>query len=118
MRHRFLRSLSHALRGIGQVWKEEPNFRIQSAAAILIVIALIVFQFSFSESAIILFAIMLVLGGEMFNTLVEDLLNVIEPEHHASVKKMKDMMAGIVLLLSCGAGIVGVLVFFHHFSSL
>jgi diacylglycerol kinase len=115
MHRRFLSSLSHAFRGIRLVWKEEQNFRIQSAVALLVTVALLAFGFSYSESAIIIFAMMLVLGGEMFNTLVENLLDVIEPRHHASVGKMKDMMAGVVLLLSVGAAVVGALVFLHHF---
>jgi diacylglycerol kinase len=117
MQRRFLVSLSHALRGIGYVWKEEINFRIQTAAGIAVLLALIAFRFTYSEAAIIIFAMMLVLGGEMFNTLVEDLLDVIQPEHHRSVGRMKDMMAGVVLLLSIGAALVGLLVFLHHFES-
>ena len=107
--------MRHALRGIHFTWKEEVNFRLQSVAAALVIACLFVFEFSYSESAIILFSIMLVLGAEMFNTLVEDLLNIIEPNHHTSVGKMKDMMAGIVLLMATGALIVGALVFLHHF---
>lgn len=112
---RFLRSLSHALHGVRTVWKEEPNFRLQSVTAVAVLAFLAYFRFTYSESAIIVFSMMLVLGAEMFNTLVEDLLDVIEPEHHASVGKMKDMMAGVVLLMSCGAVLVGVLVAAHHF---
>jgi diacylglycerol kinase len=116
MIRRFLRSLKHALHGIRQVWREEPNFKIQSFFAVVVLVMLVAFGFSYSESAIIIFSMMLVLGAEMFNTLVEDLLNVIEPEHHRSVGKMKDMMAGVVLLMSVGAVIVGALVFLHHFT--
>lgn len=115
MSRRFLRSLTHALHGIRQVWREEANFRIQSFFAVVICVMLIVFRFSYSEAAIVVFSIMMVLGAEMFNTLVEDLLNVIEPKHHKSVGKMKDMMAGVVLLMSVGAVAVGTLVFAHHF---
>jgi undecaprenol kinase len=115
MTRRFLRSLTHALHGIRQVWREEANFRIQSFFAVVICVMLIIFRFSYSEAAIIVFSMMMVLGAEMFNTLVEDLLNIIEPKHHKSVGKMKDMMAGVVLLMSVGAVVVGALVFAHHF---
>ena len=115
MTRRFWKSLSHALRGIRQVWKEEPNFRIQLCIAAAVCIALIWFDFTYSESAIVLFSMMMVLGAEMFNTLIEHLLDIIEPNHHASVGRMKDMMAGIVLLLSVGAVVIGVLIFFRHF---
>ncbi len=116
MSQRFLKSLSHAVHGVRQVWRQEPNFRIQSAFATAILFLLYFLGFSYSESAIIVFAMMLVLGAEMFNTLVEDLLDVIEPEHHVSVGKMKDMMAGVVLLMSCGSVVVGLLVVLHHFN--
>lgn len=115
MSQRFLRSLSHAMHGVRQVWQQEPNFKIQSAFAVIILFLLYYFGFSYSESAIIVFSMMLVLGAEMFNTLVEDLLDIIEPQHHASVGRMKDMMAGVVLLMSCGSVVVGVLVVLHHF---
>ena len=115
MKYDFLRSLGHAVQGICQVWRDEKNFRIQSCVALMIIALLLIFRFSFAEAAVVIFSVILVLGGEMFNTLVEDLLNVIEPKHHASVGKMKDMMAGIVLVLSSGCALIGALVFLHHF---
>jgi diacylglycerol kinase len=118
MSRRFRQSLTHAVHGIRLVWKDEANFRIQTFCALLILILLFAFQFSYAESAVVLFAVMSVLGAEMFNTLIEDLLNIIEPKHHTSVGKMKDMMAGIVLLFSVGAAVIGLLVFLHHFSPL
>lgn len=115
MKQNLFRSLGHALRGLRLVWREELNFRIQTMAALAVVLFLIAFRFSLLESAIILVTILLVLAAEMFNTLLENVLDVIEPEHHASVGRMKDMMAGVVLLLSIGSCVIGAAVVGYHF---
>ena len=115
MIRKFFRSLGHALRGLKYVWREEHTFRIQSACALCVVVAMIAFRFTYIEITFLLLAIMMVLAGEVFNTLLEDILNIIEPRHHAIVGRLKDMMAGVVLVLSCGALAVGIVVALHHF---
>lgn len=115
MPHRFLRSASHAIRGFWYVCREERNFRLQLALASLAILATVLLGFSLLEIALVVFAILLVLGAEMLNTLIEDLLNVVEPNKHPVIGKLKDVMAGIVLLHAIGAGIIGAMVLLSHF---
>jgi len=113
----FTRSLSHAFRGLRHVWKHERNFRIQLVCAVVACIGSVALGFSALETILILLVILFVLCGEIFNTLLEDVLDIIHPDHHATVRNMKDMMAGVVLLLSCGALLIGALIVIHHFWS-
>ena len=111
-----LRSLRHALHGLRLVWHEERNFRIHIVAAVIVFLAMGLLHFSPTEAALFTMMILLVLGAEIVNTLLENLLDIIEPRHHTAVGRMKDMMAGVVLLLSCGSLLVALFVFLAHFS--
>jgi diacylglycerol kinase (ATP) len=112
---KFFRSLSHALRGLLYVWKEELNFRIQLLIAAFLIGVVFFFRFSYTEAALVIFSIILVLGAEIINTIVEDMLDKIEPNHHTLIGHIKDMMAGVVLVTSIGACAIGVATFVHHF---
>lgn len=110
-----IRSFSHALRGLTYVWKEERNFKFHTLAAAVVLACIFVFDFTLTEGCFIVLAIMLVLASEILNTVVEDTLDEIHPQHHGVVGKLKDMMAAIVLVNAIGAGIIGILVFAKHF---
>jgi len=114
MPSQFIQSARHAVRGIGFVWKEERNFRLHLCGTFVALLTAIIFDFSLLEVSLIIVAILLVLGTEILNTLVEDLLNKVEPNHDPVVGKLKDMMAGIVLINSLGALIIGILTVVHH----
>jgi diacylglycerol kinase len=109
--------MGHAVRGLRSVWNEEANFRIHCVAAALVLVGATMFGFSFMEICVLFFAILLVLGAEILNTVIEDAYDALHPEHHRVVGKVKDMMAGLVLLNATGAAIIGVITVFHHFLS-
>lgn len=111
---RTLLSFSHALRGLKHVSKER-NFKLHVLVAVVVLVCAVVFSFSLVESCFIILAIALVLGSEILNTVVEDTLDEIHPEHHKVVGKLKDMMAAIVLVNAIAAAIIGILVFGKHF---
>ncbi len=115
MHRKIISSFGHAIRGIRAAWVDGWNFRIQIVAGIALGIFIVYFHFSYLESVPIVIAATFVLFGELVNTAVEGLLDVVEPEHHPTVGKIKDMVAGAVLIASIGAVIIGVLTFVHHF---
>ncbi len=112
---KFLRSLKHAFRGITIVSREERNFQIQLAIAILLIIFMIISDFSAMEVAMIILAIVSVLGSEMINTAIENTLNKLHPEHDTAVGKIKDISAGFVFIVSFGSFLVGMIIFISHF---
>lgn len=111
-----LKSFTFALRGIKTVLKEEVNFRVMSAATVLILGATFYFGFTFIESSLIVVAVIVVLVSEMINTAIEDLCNRVEPNTDPVIGKIKDISSGFVLLASIGAAVLGVLVFYNHFA--
>ncbi len=113
------RHIAHSFRdafaGLFTVWSEERNFRVQVVAAVLVGIAMFSLGFDYLETAIVIFAIVLVLTTEVVNTAFEDAMNKIEPHHDPLVGRIKDIAAGAVILSVIGAVVIGILVFGHHF---
>lgn len=105
-------SFSWAIHGLKTVWREERNFRIE------VIIALIVLIFGFLDGltatkwALVCIAITFVLGAEIINTAIEDICNRIEPKQDPIIGKIKDIMAGFVLIACIGAVLIGFVVFF------
>lgn len=112
----FTKSAAHAWRGVRFVWQRERNFRIQCLIGLLTILAAIGLGFTFLEVVLILMAISVVLGAELFNTVIEEILDVVEPHYSVHVGRLKDVTAGVVLLLSFFAATIGVLTVVHHFS--
>jgi len=115
MRKKLYWSFHWAIRGIWTVWKSELSFKIQTIVGLLVLCAMIFFGFTYEEFCFVLLAMVLVLGAEMLNTIVEDVLDIIEPRVKVEVGRVKDIAAGVVLLLSCFAVAIGILTLLHHF---
>jgi diacylglycerol kinase len=112
---KLLKSFLYALAGIRHGWREERNFRLQSVIAVAAVVLAFVFQFSFIEWALVVFAITLVLAAELTNTATEEILDLLEKRHQHQVGLIKDLAAAVVLVFSSGAFVIGCLLFIHHF---
>jgi diacylglycerol kinase len=115
MPKRFLISFAHALRGLRHAWNDERNFRIQVVIAVVVCVWMVVLNFSAAEFLFVMLAISLVISAELLNTIVENLLDHIEPNEHPTIGKMKDLMAGIVLISACTAALIGLTTFGYHF---
>lgn len=113
----FIRSAAHAVRGIEYVWQRERNFKIQTVIAALIIPVCFLLGFSIAEWIYVVIAIAAVLTGEMLNTIVEEILDVVEPHYSVHVGRLKDVTAGVVLSLSLFAITMGILAAAHHITS-
>jgi diacylglycerol kinase len=111
---RFFMSFLDALRGLRVVFNEEPNFRVIIVGAIAALGAAWYFHFSTTEALFILVAIALVVGGEIINTIVEDLCNKVEPAYDPVIGKIKDMAAGFVLVSALCAFLIGAIMISTH----
>ena len=93
----------YALQGINAAFRLESSFRLQSLAALLVVIILAWYKPPLIWCALLLFNCGMVLAAELFNTALEHLIDQIHPAIHPSIKVAKDCAAGAVLLLSLTA---------------
>lgn len=110
----FAEGFVHALAGLRLAWREEINFKIEIACAVVVGALGLFFHLSSFEFALVMLAISCVLAAEAFNTALEELCDKFQPTHDPHIAKIKDLSAAAVLLTSAGALIVGVFILVPH----
>lgn len=107
----FKKSFNCALRGLKYVIKNERNFRIELLIAIFVVFLAIVFNIKIWEFVVLIFLITWVLVTELINTVVERVVDILEPRVHPYARLIKDIMASVVLLSAGMSILVGGIIF-------
>jgi diacylglycerol kinase len=109
-----IRSFAYAFNGLRLMLFHQPNFFIHLSLAIIALSLSYFFKLSRDEFLWIVVAIGLVLSAEIFNTAIEKLTDLVQPEQDQRAGQIKDLAAGAVLLLSITALIIGLLIFIPH----
>ncbi|MFZ5390846.1 MAG: diacylglycerol kinase family protein [Patescibacteria group bacterium] len=103
----WLRRFSHALRGLNYLWRREASFRLEILAAGLAIVYAWLSGWSLFAWLWLVLVCWLVLAGEILNTILERLMDMLEPRFSDSVGRLKDMLAAVVLLAAILAVVVG-----------
>lgn len=107
----FFRSLKYAFEGLSYAFKHHPHFKIELLIALLVIILSFLFGLNIFEFLFVLSSIVLVIIAEIFNTLIEETLDFVYKEHHQTIKFIKDLSAGAVLIAVIYSLILGLLIF-------
>jgi diacylglycerol kinase len=105
----FLNCFKHAFRGICSGFKER-NMIFHGLVATLVVSIGFLIQLTKTEWYIVLIFMALVLSAELFNTAIEELADIARYENNLkfnATKRIRDLSAGAVLVISMAATIVG-----------
>ncbi len=113
-----LRSFRYAFRGIWFLIREEHNFRIHLAATVVVVFLGLYFDVSDRDWLWLVLCIGMVLTAEGFNSTIEKLVDLKQPDHDPKAGRIKDLAAGAVLLLAFISLIIGIIIFWPHFQDL
>jgi len=108
---RLNKSFRHAFRGFRLLFFSEQSFRLQVLAAALILLLSSWLKISIFEWLIVTFLIGCVLTLEIFNSILERIVDTFKPRIHPVVRDIKDMTAAAVFVFSLVAAIVGVVIF-------
>ncbi len=108
---KFIKSFLFAFNGIWYCMKTGRNFKIQIATASFAVVLGLFLKIENYQWLAILICISLVITLEMCNTAIEQLCNEITADVKPSIKIIKDVAAGAVLVASIAALIVGFIIF-------
>lgn len=100
-----------ALSGIYQAFKTETSLKVHFGSALTVCAGGFFFKLSNTDWCIIVIAILLVIAAELFNTAIEKLCDIIEPDHNYKIGLIKDISAGAVLVITIGAIVVGIIIF-------
>lgn len=111
-----LDSFNNAIEGFIYVVKTQKNMRIHFMLAVLVILAGIYLNFSKVELVVLGVSMVFVLFAEMFNTAIEQMVDLFTEETHPVARIVKDISAGAVLVSAIAAFIVGYLLFIERFS--
>jgi undecaprenol kinase len=107
----FARSFAFAGRGVWHAIRTQRNMRVHCAAAIAVIVAAAVLRVGAVQWACLALAIGLVLVAEIFNTVIEAMIDLQTSQIHPLAKIAKDGAAGAVLIASIAAIGVAIAVF-------
>lgn len=108
---KLINSFKYAFKGIGSAFLTERNMKIHVTMMMLVIICGILFKISVLEWFICIACFGIVIGGEMFNTAIEQVVNIAMPEKDPRAKLAKDVSAGGVLVLALAAATIGLIIF-------
>ena len=107
-------SIRYAWKGMRYVYRHEQNFRFQTAIAVVVLAATFFFDLTTLETLIVLLLVTAVLSLELLNSAFETYIDVLRPRLHSQAEVVKDIMAAVVLCVSLGAVVVGLVIFIPH----
>lgn len=107
-------SFKFALQGISHSVNENQNIKIHLIFAIFVLIFALLLGLTRYEFFGIGVLITLVISAEMINSAIEEVVNLLVNEHRKEAKIAKDVSAGMVLLVSIFALVVGFFIFIPH----
>jgi len=111
---RLINSFKYALEGISYSFKFNQNIRIHLVITLFLIIFSFVLNFSRIEVLTVAIMVVLVISAEMINSSIEEVVNLLVQEHRKEAKIAKDVSAGMVLVVSAFALVVGLFIFIPH----
>lgn len=112
---RLFRSFKSAISGIKEVLVKEVSFKLMLIVGLIVIFLMFYFPTKRLEKVALLTMIFAVLTLELINSTIERVLDFLEPKYNHTIKEIKDLTAGIVLVISIGAGLVGLVIFLPYF---
>ncbi len=107
----FLKSVTYAIHGLWSGIADQRNLKFQLGVAVIVVGAGFYLSITAMEWSIILLCIAMVIGTELVNTALENLVDLVTLERKPLAGKIKDIAAGAVLIVSVLSVIIGVIIF-------
>jgi diacylglycerol kinase (ATP) len=108
---RWTESVNCAIEGILWTARTQKHMRWHFLSAAAVLFAALFFKVPTVDFLLLTLAITVVLFAEIINTALEVAVDLVSPDYHPLAKQAKDVAAGAVLLATCGAAVVGYVVF-------
>ena len=101
----------YAGRGIISSLKTERNMKIHFIIMLLVILFGALLKIDKYEWLICIICFALVIGGELFNTAIEVVVDIAMPYRNEKARIAKDISAGAVLVLAIASAIIGLIIF-------
>ncbi|MEY4595203.1 MAG: hypothetical protein RIQ47_1613 [Bacteroidota bacterium] len=103
--------LRFAFNGIAHSFRGQLNLRIHFIFAAAVILSGFLIEISIVEWCIIIICIGSVISAELFNTALENHVNMTHPEWNEAAGNTKDVAAGAVLIVCSVSSIIGIIIF-------
>ena len=113
-----LRSFGYAWKGIRSCIGKEQNLSFHLLATPTVVAAGFLAGITRTEWMLVILCIGLVIVAELFNSAIEQLVNLVSPQRHPLAGQVKDIAAGAVLVCAATAAIIGLIIFIPYLTRL
>src|SRR5438132_4927242 len=100
---KLLNSFKYAFKGLLIAVREEQNFRLHLLAIVVVAVAGAALHISPQEWVIIALTMGMVIAAELFNTAIEDIVNLISPQFNEKAGRIKDISAAAVMATAIAA---------------
>ncbi|MDR0739369.1 MAG: diacylglycerol kinase [Mycoplasmataceae bacterium] len=109
----WLKKFGYAFRGLFTSIKEEMSLVVHLIIGliVLVVAALLHKQMQPLDWAVIVLVIGVVIGMELLNTAIENLVDIVAFKYNYNAKKIKDISAAATLVLTITSIVVGLIIF-------
>ncbi len=111
---KLIQSFRFALKGIWYVFKKEQNLRIELVIAAGVIVMMFIYKLTIMERVALLMLIIAVLVLEIFNTIIERVVDMASPRLHPLAETIKNMTAGTVLITATFAVVIAIIIFYPH----
>ncbi|MPS65370.1 diacylglycerol kinase [Chryseobacterium sp.] len=108
------KSFLNAFRGVFLMLKNERNFQIELLAFFINLFLIFYLKLSTIDTIFILLVSSGVLISEIFNTAIEKICDIVQPEFDQRIGFIKDISAGAVVLMTLLSVAVGILVYWKY----
>ncbi len=108
------KSFLNAFRGVFLMVKSERNFQIELLAFLANLFFIFYLKISTIDTIFILLVSSGVLIAEIFNTAIEKICDIVQPEFDQRIGFIKDISAGAVVLMTILSVVVGILVYWKY----
>lgn len=112
---RFKKSFGYSIDGLKYAYKYEQSMLIHIFATILAITLGLICHITLIEWCMVFIAIGIVLAGELINTAIEAVVDLVTLEIHPLAKIAKDCGSAATFVMSVIAAIIGCLVYIPHF---
>ncbi len=108
---RFINSWKNSFDGLKYAYTHEQSLLIHIFLTIIVLITGLYFKISYTNWALILFAMSLIIVTELLNTAIEAVVDLVTEEYHPLAKVAKDCASAAVFIVSLVATGMWVYVF-------
>lgn len=105
------KSFKYAFKGLIYCISNEKNMRIHTSIALYVLLFSRFFNLSIEKYMILVLTISAVISAEMVNTATEQICNIITLDYNPSIKIIKNIAAGAVLVFAIASIVVGYMLF-------